>query len=97
MFSIADAEYMGLIMSTAFFSTQLTMQVSPTSSSDGTFYDLYTGSSGTSVQVAIHVSTNAANAYGLNIGPNILAPWKWARLTAGSTGADARTVTIWYS
>lgn len=86
---IRTAEWHGLMGSTAFSSSQITFAVSPTSSSDGTFVDLY---STASTQISITVSTAASQGYAL---PDALKPWPFMRLVSGSTGeAAARTLKL---
>jgi len=86
---IRSAEVLGLMGATAFGSSTITFAVSPTSSSDGTFVDLY---SIASTQISITVSTAAAQAYIL---PDSLKPWPFMRLVSGSTGeATGRTLKL---
>lgn len=93
--SIADiriAEFVGIIGATAFSSTVISLQVSPTSSSDGSWFDLYQANG---TKVTIVVSTAESRAYAIDTNPDIMAPWAYMRLVSGSTGeAAGRTLTV---
>lgn len=90
---IQRAEYIGILGATAFSSTVISLQVSPTSSSEGTWYDLYQANGS---KVVVTVSTNEARAYAVDTTPNLLAPWSFVRIVSGSTGeTTTRTLTIW--
>lgn len=91
IFDLRNAEYFGLITSTALSSTAFTVAVA--TSSDATFYPLYLGDS-TATQVVLGVTTNAARAYVVNVTPNIVAPWSWAKLICSSTEGAARTLKV---
>lgn len=89
---VSKAEIIGFITSTAMSANSVTFQVSPTSSSGGSWYDLYLGSS----QISLTISTAAARAVLLDVDRQTWACWDWLRVVSASTGGEAagRTWTV---
>lgn len=78
-------DMVGLITSTAFGSSAVTFRVA--TSSGGTYYDLYDGST----QVSVTVSTAGARAIAISNNAVLLAPWGWLKVVGNSTADSART------